>query len=366
MHRRRFLQVSSIALANAAYVDAQEGTDPLRAMYQPAAPAVQEGLTYLTKEQSTAALPGAFGTGDWSGNVAITGLAALAFLAGGHHPQRGPHGAVVEKATAYVVSQAQPDGLLYNARSQPKGGLWMYSHGFGTLFLAEVYGTPLGADLSKQVLQTLKRAVDLILRTQNRQGGWRYEAEAVRQADLSVTVAQVMALRAARNLGLPVPDAAFQRSQEYMLRCQEMPGGGFRYQPDDSYPSFPMTGAGLAGLHCCGVYQGRAVDRARDYLLTFRPDQVTGGTIHPDYFLYGHYYAALAMYQAPPRLWLPWYKAVRDELLRPDTSKPSNPTPHRRQLSGFWHDPRQSPHLATALALLILQLPLNCLPIFQK
>lgn len=366
MHRRRFLQIGSFALAKALCVGAQEGTDPLRSLYQPATAAVQEGLAYLAKEQSTAALPGAFGTGDWSGNVAISGLAGLAFLAGGHHPQRGPHGAVVEKVTAYVVSQAQPDGLLYNARSQPKGGLWMYSHGFGTLFLAEVYGTPLSVDLSKQVLHTLKRAVELILRTQNRQGGWRYEADVVRLADLSVTVAQIMALRAARNIGLPVPDAAFQRSQDFLLRCQEMPGGGFRYQPDDSYPSFPMTAAGLAGLHCCGVYQSRAVDKARDYLAAYRPDQATGGSLQPDYFLYGHYYAALAMYQAAPRLWLPWYQAVRDELLRPDPPKVGGPTPHRRQPGGLWHDPRQSPHLATAWALLILQLPLNCLPLFQK
>ena len=364
MHRRSFLKLCSLGAAHIAC--AQETPDPLRGLYQPAAPAVGEGLAYLAKEQSTAALPGAFGTGDWSGNVAITALAGLAFLAGGHHPQRSPHGAVVEKATAYIVSQAQPDGLLYNASSQPKGGLWMYSHGFGTLFLTEVYGTPLAVPLSRQVLQTLRRAVELILRTQNRQGGWRYEAEVVRQADLSVTVAQVMALRAARNLGLRIPDAAFQRSQGFLLRCQEMPGGGFHYQPDDSYASFPMTAAGLTGLHCCGIYEGRPVDKARDYLASFRPDEATVGTTQADYFLYGHYYAALAMYQAPARLWLPWYQAIRDELLRPDAVRTANPTPHRRQSGGFWHDPRQSPHFATALALLILQLPLNALPIIQK
>jgi hypothetical protein len=358
MDRRYFLQLcSTLWLAQAE--------EPLRALYQPATSAVDEGLDYLAKQQAQAPQPGAFGTGDWSGNVAITSLAALAFLAGGHHPQRSKYGTVVEKATAYVVSQSQPEGLLYNARSQPKGGLWMYSHGFGTLFLAEVYGTPLNAELSRQVLKVLKRAVDLILRTQNQQGGWRYEAEVVRQADLSVTVAQIMALRAARNLGLPVPDAAFQRCQQFLLRCQELPGGGFHYQPDDALPSFPMTAAGLAGLHCCGFYQGQAVEKAREYLQGYRPDQAAGN-IHPEYFLYGHYYAALALYQAPARWWLPWYQAVRDVLCRKDMGSATGPTPHRRQPGGFWHDPQHGPHFATALALLILQLPLNWLPIFQK
>src|SRR5262249_15794451 len=118
--------------------------------------------------------------------------------------------------------------------------------------------------------------------------------------------------------------------------------------------------------HCCGMYQGLAVDKAREFLLAYRPDRAAVGDFHPDYFLYGHYYAALALYQASPRVWLPWYQAVRDELYRLDTPKPSRPTPHRRQPGGFWYDPRHGPHFATALALLILQLPLNWLPIFQK
>ena len=73
----------------------------------------------------------------------------------------------------------------------------MYGHGFATLFLAEVYGMHPDPDLR----QKLVKAVKLIINTQNDEGGWRYQPER-READISVTICQVMALRAARNAGI--------------------------------------------------------------------------------------------------------------------------------------------------------------------
>ena len=70
----------------------------------------------------------------------------------------------------------------------------MYDHGFATLFLAEVYGMT----RTPKLRNSLERAVRLIINAQNKEGGWRYEPDS-KDADLSVTVCQVMALRAARN-----------------------------------------------------------------------------------------------------------------------------------------------------------------------
>ena len=44
---------------------------------------------------------------------------------------------------------------------------------------------------------TLKRAVDLIVASQNSKGGWRYYPEST-DADISVTICQIMALRGAQ------------------------------------------------------------------------------------------------------------------------------------------------------------------------
>ena len=75
----------------------------------------------------------------------------------------------------------------------------MYEHGFATLFLAEAYGMSRAAGLREK----LAGAVRFIVETQNREGGWRYFPER-RDADISVTICQVMALRAAKNAAMNV------------------------------------------------------------------------------------------------------------------------------------------------------------------
>ena len=72
------------------------------------------------------------------------------------------------------------------------------------------------------------------------------------------------------------------------------------------------------------------------------------------YFEYGHYYAAQAMWQDGGERWSRWYPAVRDDLLC-------------RQLpSGSWDAGAYGAEYATAMCLLVLQMPENQLPIFQK
>ena len=58
--------------------------------------------------------------------------------------------------------------------------------------------------LREEVREKLHQAVKLILDSQNGEGGWRYTPGS-RDADLSVTICQIMALRAARNAGIAVP-----------------------------------------------------------------------------------------------------------------------------------------------------------------
>ena len=127
----------------------------------------------------------------------MVGLGGLAFLAGGHHPGRGPYGKTVTRALQFVIAheQNQPrPGFLYNPIGSNHGP--MYSHGFATLFLAEAHGTITDRDLRQRVRDLLGRAVQVILNSQNGEGGWRVSAGGD-QADISVTICQIMALRAA-------------------------------------------------------------------------------------------------------------------------------------------------------------------------
>jgi hypothetical protein len=84
----------------------------------------------------------------------------------------------------------------------------MYTHGFATLALAECYGMY----RNEKIATGLKKAVELILSAQKRnpRGGWRYSPDAT-TSDSSIAGCQIVALYAARNAGIPVPDTALEK-----------------------------------------------------------------------------------------------------------------------------------------------------------
>src|SRR5262249_10905585 len=128
--------------------------------------AIERGLNYLKTVQHN---NGSFGTGPYTGNVAVTSLGAMAFMAAGNQPHRGPHGRIVTDALRYVLSQESvgggPAGFFHNPEGSPHGP--MYGHGFATLFLAEVSGMVHDKKLREDVRGALHRAVALILKSQN-------------------------------------------------------------------------------------------------------------------------------------------------------------------------------------------------------
>jgi hypothetical protein len=359
--RRQFLSRSSLALVGlGASAYAVQGPNPeglpdgsaTRDMITPAAQqAINLGLDYLRKHQSA---DGSFGGNhQYAGNVAITSLGALAMMAGGYLPGRGMYGDVVARALRYVLDQDDGRGYLLSRSGVGHGP--MYGQGFGTLFLAEVYGMVNDPELRDKLRTTLKRAVNLIVKCQNDAGGWRY-LPGDGQADISVTICQIMALRAARNAGLSVPKSTVDRCVSYVKRCQ-CRDGGFCYQLHQPEASqFARSAAGLVALNCAGIYKGTEVERALHYLQQFRPGR---GIPRPEvnlHYYYGHYYAAQAMWTAGGNYWADWFPAIRDELVS---------HPDRRAL-GSWSDARFSDHYATAMACIILQIPNNYLPILQK
>jgi hypothetical protein len=243
----------------------------------------------------------------------------------------------------YVLENASPSGLLAVPDVATQGP--MYSHGFGTLFLAEVYGMSHRPD----VREKLQKAVRLIIDSQNAEGGWRYQP--VRNdADLSVTICQINALRAARNAGLFVPKETVDACIRYVRQSQN-PDGGFRYQLQGGTSAFPRSAAGVVALYSAAVYDAREIDRGITYLKQHRPDLSSLG-VYGHYF-YAHYYAAQAMWIRGGADWDDWYPAIRDELIR------------RQSADGSWKDTICDEY-GSAMALIVLQIPNNLLPIFQR
>ena len=298
-----------------------------------------------------------------AGHTGITALACMAYLAGGHLPGRGRWGREVEDGLRWILDQVQSDGYI------TANGSRMYSHAFATLALAEAYG--MGGHLD--IRERLQRSVDLIVKCQNREGGWRYRPFAA-DSDMSVTVCQVMALRAARNIGINVPKATIERASRYVGKSAVRQGprlpaiallagkrskGSFLYQPDArSRISFAMTAAGVAALHGTGNYSAEDIRPGLDALHSEQDlfSQTWGVREDGHYFFYyGHYYATQAMYVAGGDDWARYWPKVRDALLR------------MQRANGSWQN-RVGPGDAfgTAVACLILQLPYRYLPIFQR
>jgi hypothetical protein len=322
--------------------------------------AIDRGLQFLSGK----CIDGGFGTGILQhGHVAVTSLAGLAFMAGGHQPNRGAYGKLVTSILKFVLAQSGksgPKGYLYNPNAyRPQG---MYGHGFGALFLGEASGMVHEKALRDELHEKLRSAVRVILDSQNAQGGWRYEP--VRNdADLSVTVCQMMALRSAHNAGVSVPSSAAAQCVKYVKSCQDAGGDGtFRYQPGFTGPPlrFPRCAAGVAALNSAGIYRndkvmGPAIDKALKYMQNNRLPPLSNGRPQDErtYYFYGHYYAVQAMWTAGGDYWASWYPSIRDELLA------------CQQPDGSWND-TVCTHYATAMALIILQVPNNYLPILQK
>ncbi len=201
MPRRQFLGVGAVALPFVAraflFADDRnaervpDGSASKDMITQETQHAIDRGLQYLASHQAS---NGSFGDRQYAGNVAVTSLAALAFMAGGNQPGRGKYGKCVERAIEYVIGQESRDtpGFLYHKSGSTFGA--MYGHGFGTLLLGEAYGMATKRDLQKRIRDTLERAVKLIESSQNVEGGWRYDPKP-KSADVSVTICQIMALR---------------------------------------------------------------------------------------------------------------------------------------------------------------------------
>ena len=303
--------------------------------------AVTRGLAYLASVQNE---DGSFGRGRFSRHVGITALCGIAFLADGHVPGRGRYGDTVAKALEYVLKSSEESGLLAVENSTGP----MYGHGFGALFLGEIYGMN---PQDTRVRDALVRAVQLIVNSQNDEGGWRYNPVPY-DADVSVTICQVMALRSARNAGIKVPKETIEGAVRYVRECQNA-DGGFRYMRVSGASAWPRSAAGVATLFYAGIYEDDSIARALDYLARTAPPGSGGPMIQPYYF-YGHYYAVQAMYLAGGEWWAQWWPGIRDELVRIQSE------------DGSWIDHQSGNAYATAMALVVAQMPKRYLPIFQR
>jgi hypothetical protein len=300
-----------------------------------------KALEWLASKQDPRT--GAWGDTRYPNNMAITGFCLMAFMSQGHVPNEGKYGPEVAKGLRFILANAAESGYL----AGPGGQGNMYCHGMATLALSQLFG--MTGD--EEVKKVLKKAVDLTIRSQSYEGGWRYSPDPSAGADISVTIMQVMALRGAKDSGLNVPDKTLKKALEYVNTCYDQYSGGYTYQPYNRAPGFARTAAGVCVVKLTGEYD-KNVDKSVEYLKQNmeRPRE---------HFWYGHYYACHAFYQVGGKDWEDYYAMIKKEFLSFQQSDGS--------FGGRGFDPQSpGPVYQTAIAVLALSVPADYLPIFQR
>lgn len=337
--RRLLLPLLLASLLFAPLARAQEKEAKRVEMDENTKKATAKALEWLKSRQNDA--DGSFSDGAYVHNTAITAYAMLAFMSQGHLPNQGLYGPEVAKAARFLVAAQREDGYIIGAR----GGN-MYCHAMATLALAELYGQTSDDTLKKPV----EKAINLILKSQNAAGGWRYEPSPT-GADISVTIMQVMALRAGKNAGMHVPDNTMKKALAYVKSCYRPQVGGFTYMPNSGAPGFARTAAGLCVLFLTGEYEAKQIPEGVKYL----KDHFNS----PIHFYYGHYYAAHAMHQVGGKEWEDWYGKLVHYFV----------TSGSQHADGSWSTTNRrevGPVYQTSIAVICLSVPAHYLPIFQR
>ncbi len=319
---------------------------------------INGALKYLAAQQ----LPNGSWTGDkaspvsdkWA--VAMTSYVMMAFMANGNLPDAGPYARQVRNGLQFLLDSVQADGTFREGdRSH-----YMYSHGLGTMVLAEIYGE----SQDPAIRTKLEHVVLLIIHGQNPEGGWRYQPGS-RDADISVTVPQTVALCAAKRAGIAVPQATIDRAVAYIKSCQAVgDSGGFAYQARNVQgPGFARTAAAIYALQICGLYDDPMVDRGSQFVM-----KALAGASQPawttQWMTYGNYYAGVAHYLMGGDKWKNYYQLFGQQYLLSHVSTQgdmdywnANLDPSARQVGSNW---------CTAVFTTILSLPYGYLPLYQR
>ncbi len=307
--------------------------------------AINRGLKYLSRVQGR--------DGAWRNNgqygqypVAMSSLAMLALLMDGNSTTQGRYAPQVDRAARYLLGSTTAKGLIARGSGDSRP---MYGHGFAMLCLGQLYGMTESVERQREIENLLTRGIDLTARAQSRLGGWIYQPSSGGDEG-SVTITQVQALRSCRNAGLAVPKKVIDEAMRY-LEISMNSDGGMAYRANHPGPSRPaITAAAVCCWFNAGQYENPMAKRALTYSLSHIPTNTT----RFGHWFYGHLYLAQAVYLAGEDEWRKYFPPLRDLLIR------------NQREDGSWTDTGVGDVYGTSVALIILQLPYNQLPIMQR
>jgi hypothetical protein len=234
------------------------------------------------------------------------------------------------------------------------------------LFLAQCYGMELNAATEARLRKVLNAGVELIVKSQSKKtskfgkpcGGWYYTPGSSSDEG-SVTVTQLQALRACRNVGIKVPKDCIDKAVEYLRHCQ-MGDGGICYSFSSRGSSRPpISAAAIACFYAAGVYDrgagGKGTEAEMVEKLIEYVDRAAGtGSSGGSHWFYTQFYLSQVKDQQGKKPWKDYYPVISQRLIQSQ-----NP-------DGSWNGDSVGTTYGTAIATMILQLPFGYLPIVQR
>ncbi len=338
------MNVLAATLVAAAPAAAESGAGLPKHVTPATQQAIDTGLKYLVRSQGR---DGAWRSSGRYGRypVAMSSLAGLALLMDGNTTTQGRYAPHVDRTARYLVNSSTSSGLIRRGTEDSRP---MYGHGFSMLFLGQLLGMSEDAGREREVKQVLSRAVDLTARAQSRLGGWIYSPNSGGDEG-SVTITQMQALRSCRNAGVTVPKKVIDDAMSYLTMSMNS-DGGIAYRAGNKGPSrAPITAAAVCCWFNAGEYDNPLAKRALQYAKENIPTNRMIG-----HWFYAHLYLAQAIYLAGEQEWDAYFPKIRDRLLS------------MQEDDGAWTDRGVGRVYGTAIALIILQLPYNQMPIMQR
>jgi hypothetical protein len=282
--------------------------------------AVRDGLAWLARHQADA--------GYWSDQqkcekdhtcsrlnygspVAETGLAILAFQAGGNYYFNCErYSAQVTRGLDWLVKRQESGGSLAGHPFRQLEA-W-YEHGIATFALAEACAVARANDEEPEprYLDAARRAVKFIESHQYAHGGWQYSLDSPGNGDTSVTGWQVLALKSAQEAKIDVSSGTIQRVEQFYESCGNAATGLTGYMTRTGGITDLTTAVGLV-VQIFFLHKPNS-PLAQKAALHLKDKASTLGVSGDFYTLYN---GTLGMFLSRGDAWKQWNLGVRDAVV---------------------------------------------------
>lgn len=302
-------------------------------------------LQYLADSQAP---NGSWSDMQYKSNSGVTALCCLAFMAEGSRPRVGKYGKHLDKGLDFLLANVQGNGVIAAEGNNPLGA--MYEHVLSSMALMFSYGD---MPWRPQLQDVLAKSIQILTRSQKIDGGWRYDIAREGYADMSVTANVLWLLRTGKKAGFTVSQEQIKKGVDYIVKCA-YPDGTFRYRYFGLHASASLGGTGIIAVSNNGNLNHPLIGPARDRLDYDYKRYTIQDLLARRYYVYGCFYASVAMYSTGDEYWNPWYQKATQVLKT-----------MQRKDGEMW-DEFDNTIYPTAMAAIVLLAPKGYLPIYER